>query len=321
MDRFVALEIRWRRYRRRLWVKRLALPLALALGGVVIWLALAPKPQAPSVAYHALAPAPTPPLKESSPKESHPKETPAPHDSSIAVVNGAFTPPEESPSLPQRDEEKGKHEEEHCYTVKANILNIREQPHLGASIISRYIRGDEVCARLREGNWLYTGVGWIYEGHSTLAPAGEALDDLASKPQAEPVPPTPSIPVAISTAPTPAPNGNSSLKISSTPSTAQDRQAFYTGRYKKEPSYASAIELARSYFEEKNYLKAHEWALLANNHQKDSLESISIFAKSLYFLDKKREAMEVLERYLRFDSSGGLHRLLQQMRAENLKED
>lgn len=321
MDRFATLEARWRRYRRGLWVKRLALPLALALGGVVIWLALAPKPQAPSVAYHTLAPVPTPPLKEYSPKESHPKETPAPHDSSIAVVNGAFTPSEENPSAPQRREKEEKLKEERCYTVKANVLNIREQPHLGASIISRYIRGDEVCARLREGNWLYTGVGWIYEGHSTLAPAGEALEDLASKPQAEPVPPTPSIPVAISTAPTPAPSGNSSLKISSTPSTAQDRQAFYTGRYKKEPSYASAIELARSYFEEKNYLKAHEWALLANNHQKDSLESISIFAKSLYFLDKKREAMEVLERYLRFDSSGGLHRLLQQMRADNLKED
>ncbi len=306
MNRFETLEIRWRRYKKRLWAKRI---LAISLG-VASLLAVGYGLLGPSLTKEASIETPSSEALVSAPKEGE--------SAAIEVANGAF----DSQSSTILGESNLKPlQEERCFVVKASLLNIREEPSLKSKILSRYVRGDEVCARLVEGNWIFSGIGWVYNGGGTLVLAGEEMEGseikeekLWDKPSEEgagrgssqgaPVRPKPF-----------------SLQISSAPSTSKERQAFYRERYEKEPSYAAAIELAQSYFEEKDYARAYEWALLANNHQKNSVQSWSIFAKSLDFSGKKGEAMEVLERYLSFDRSGVLGKLLEEMKAGRLREE
>lgn len=259
-------------------------------------------------------------------------------------------------NIAETREEKAEKEDESCFIVKVTILNIREEPKLGAKVLSRYVRGDKICAKTIQKDWIHSGIGWVYNSKDTLAPLPEKSHALAQNASE----------VKETSAPTMVASGASSLKkssaasrgasktkekasstsskrqkvsreskpatsesvddrinafhLSSAPSSPKEMRAFQIERYNHEPSYDPAIELARGYYAERDFTRAREWALVANNHQRTSVESWSIFAKSLYFSGNKDEAIRVLERYKDFDSSGALSRLIERMRKDKLKE-
>lgn len=342
MNRFDALETRWRRYRRRLWLRRAT----FIFGSFVIIGAATHLLQSPQIFEIPVA-APKQDTtnatllsgaselaetKSSSDREAESKMREAPQ---LHVVNGAF---DANTSTILGENNLESLEQEQCYIVKATILNIRERPDLRAKILSRYVRGDEVCTRLVDGNWLFSGIGWIYNGGGTLSGVGE--EELLSEPSEETVSiasmqtrnPSVKNPFNAQTqtnvqiqAQDVVSNADntpkrSSLKITSTSLEPKDQRAFYHRRYEKEPSYTSSIALAQSYFDTKEYSKAYEWALIANNHKKSSPESWAIFAKSLYFSGKQKEAIDALSQYVKFDNSGELAHLLSLMKTRKLKE-
>lgn len=75
---------------------------------------------------------------------------------------------------------------------------------------------------------------------------------------------------------------------------------FKEADFRNTQSYDTAIEIARFYYDSKNYDKSIRWALNASNADsrgKQKTESFIIYAKSLYLSGKKEEAIEVLTNY------------------------
>ncbi|RDU65223.1 tol-pal system YbgF family protein [Helicobacter sp. MIT 14-3879] len=76
--------------------------------------------------------------------------------------------------------------------------------------------------------------------------------------------------------------------------------------FKNTNDYDTAIEIAKFYYEAKDYQNSLKWALNASNADskgKQKTESWIIYAKSLYISGKKEQAIEVLNRYITSTSS------------------
>ncbi len=63
------------------------------------------------------------------------------------------------------------------------------------------------------------------------------------------------------------------------------------------PSFKTCLNLAKSYFEKKDYKNALKWAKLANKQDKKNPMPWIISAKALYKLGKKQEAIRLLKIY------------------------
>ena len=71
--------------------------------------------------------------------------------------------------------------------------------------------------------------------------------------------------------------------------------------FKRTNDYGAAIDIARYYYEGKDYANAIKWALSASNAEsksKSKSESWIIYAKSLYAMGEKDQAIELLTKYV-----------------------
>ena len=83
--------------------------------------------------------------------------------------------------------------------------------------------------------------------------------------------------------------------------------------YKKHPSIDLANMIANEYYQQKEYQKAMQWAIKANELDKDNEQSWILYAKSAYKLGQKQKAINALKIYLRKHPSKRVKKLLSQM--------
>lgn len=74
-------------------------------------------------------------------------------------------------------------------------------------------------------------------------------------------------------------------------------------RFKKSNNPALSLFIAKKYYKLKNYHKAYNYALITNGLNNNIDESWIIFSKSLVKLDKKKRAIDTLEKYIEQSSS------------------
>jgi len=94
----------------------------------------------------------------------------------------------------------------------------------------------------------------------------------------------------------------------------QDDIQHVIKRFKESNNPALSLFIAKKYYELKNYNQSYNYALITNQINNDIEESWVIFAKSLYQLDQKEKAIEILDKYI---SSSHSHRA--EMLLENIK--
>ncbi|MGX3011950.1 tetratricopeptide repeat protein [Helicobacter sp. 23-1044] len=90
------------------------------------------------------------------------------------------------------------------------------------------------------------------------------------------------------------------LLITSQNITKEQTIEFKKVDFRNNKDYKTAIEVARYYYEIKDYENSIKWALNASNADsrgKQKSESWIIYAKSLYLSGKKEQAISVLDRY------------------------
>jgi tetratricopeptide (TPR) repeat protein len=75
-------------------------------------------------------------------------------------------------------------------------------------------------------------------------------------------------------------------------------------------SFKKSFELMNLYFNNEDYVKAKEWAIKANKVKPYNEDVWNIYALSLYRLDEKQKAIEVLETYLKYKESQKLENTL-----------
>ncbi|MRI58054.1 MAG: hypothetical protein C6H99_00940 [Epsilonproteobacteria bacterium] len=85
-------------------------------------------------------------------------------------------------------------------------------------------------------------------------------------------------------------------------------------KFENHPTKSLAILIAKKQYQKGEYKKALHWSMRASDlgGGKDK-ENWIIFAKSLYKLGKRQEAMEVLQSYLRHEDSAQIRSLLHAM--------
>ena len=90
-------------------------------------------------------------------------------------------------------------------------------------------------------------------------------------------------------------------------------------RFKKSNNPALSLFIAKKYYELKDYNQAYNYALITNGLNNDIEQSWIIFAKSLFMLNKKTEAIKTLDKYIRYSHSYKAKMLLDNIRRGRLK--
>jgi len=91
-----------------------------------------------------------------------------------------------------------------------------------------------------------------------------------------------------------------------------------TKKFKQNENPREALLLAKAYYQEKHYLKAEKWSLIANDLDKNSEESWLIFAKSKVKLGKRREALKILASYYTKSKSSRAKELIEKIKSRSL---
>ena len=78
------------------------------------------------------------------------------------------------------------------------------------------------------------------------------------------------------------------------------------------PSYDKALEIAKLYFDQKEYDKSLAWAKKANALNKTDPKAWIVSAKSLEKMGKRREAVKLLQFFLKFKDSNEARNLLKE---------
>lgn len=86
--------------------------------------------------------------------------------------------------------------------------------------------------------------------------------------------------------------------------------------FKNRPSYSIALAIARNHFKNGDYENSLKWAKEANTLDREKEDAWIIYAKSLYNLDKRESAKQVLAFYLKFQNSQQVQELLQKWENE-----
>lgn len=91
------------------------------------------------------------------------------------------------------------------------------------------------------------------------------------------------------------------INITSEKITKEKEIELKESNFKHTKNYDAAIEIAEYYFKNKNYNNSIKWALNASNVDSKSeqkTKSWILYAKSLYAMGKKEQAIEVLNKYI-----------------------
>jgi tetratricopeptide (TPR) repeat protein len=91
--------------------------------------------------------------------------------------------------------------------------------------------------------------------------------------------------------------------VNGTSSSSRDELKIVEERFGKNQTYEDALYLASNYYSQGNYDKSVKWSLICNNLNSNSEESWIIFAKSKAKLGKARDAVKILEAYLKENNS------------------
>jgi len=96
----------------------------------------------------------------------------------------------------------------------------------------------------------------------------------------------------------------------------KERKSLFTllSKDKKEDSYQSAINVAKFYFEEKNYDKAVTWSVKASKKDPKQSKPWIIYAKSKASLGKTKVAKKALSLYLKHTNSPEVQNLLDKLK-------
>jgi hypothetical protein len=92
-----------------------------------------------------------------------------------------------------------------------------------------------------------------------------------------------------------------------------DTLSIVETRYKNSPNYQDALYLAEGYYQQGEYSISQKWSLISNNLNSNSEESWLIFAKSKAKLGEYKVAEDILEAYLKENSSNKAEKLLKMM--------
>ncbi|MBC8236962.1 MAG: CDC27 family protein [Helicobacteraceae bacterium] len=99
----------------------------------------------------------------------------------------------------------------------------------------------------------------------------------------------------------------------------QDDIQHVIKRFKESNNPALSLFIAKKYYELKNYNQSYNYALLTNQINNDIEESWIIFAKSLYKLDQKEKAIEILKKYISTSHSHRAEMLLENIKSGKIK--
>lgn len=183
-----------------------------------------------------------------------------------------------------------------CYFVNTPILNIREKPSTESMIVGKLRLGETVCPIEIVGEWSKIDRGWVFNKNLIrLSQEENTPIEAEKKSQTQEQ-------VIID---------YKDLNISKKIELLKDR--FQTSKDVK-----IAIEIAEIYYENKDYTQAQNWALLANDLDKDSEASWILFAKSAYKLGNKDAAIKALMAYLRRVDSSAVRSLLADIQKDAL---
>ncbi|GAX87082.1 conserved hypothetical protein [Lebetimonas natsushimae] len=80
------------------------------------------------------------------------------------------------------------------------------------------------------------------------------------------------------------------------------------------PSFETCIMLAEKYYKNRDYENALKWAKNANIQNKEDPKSWVIVAKSLYKLNKKDKAVEILQLYYKYTKNKDILNLIERMK-------
>ena len=90
-------------------------------------------------------------------------------------------------------------------------------------------------------------------------------------------------------------------------------------RFKKSNNPALSLFIAKKYYELEMYNQSYNYALITNELNNDIEDSWIIFAKSLYKLDKKDKAIEILKQYISTSHSSRAQMLVDNIKSGKLK--
>jgi tetratricopeptide (TPR) repeat protein len=99
----------------------------------------------------------------------------------------------------------------------------------------------------------------------------------------------------------------------------QDDIQHVIKRFKESNNPALSLFIAKKYYELKNYNQSYNYALITNQINKDIEESWLLFAKSLYKLDQKEKAIEILDKYISSSHSRRAEMLLENIKSGKIK--
>jgi tetratricopeptide (TPR) repeat protein len=92
-----------------------------------------------------------------------------------------------------------------------------------------------------------------------------------------------------------------------------DTLSIVKERYNQSNNYQDALYLAEGYYQQGEYELSQKWALISNNLNSNSEESWLIFAKSKAKLGNYKVAEDILEAYIKENSSKKAEKLLKMM--------
>ncbi len=211
-----------------------------------------------------------------------------------------------------------------CRQVISNKLNVRQEPNFRSQALGHYSRNGIFCANSEAVNGLLkTPNGWVSanDNYSKAVSVNMFVDTGFHKYQGESariiaqrnVPRTSFEEVRVFDSPNRSGNFSESapksqkpksriaINITSQNLTKEKMIEFKEADFRKTNDYNTAIEVAKFYYDSKNYDKSIKWALNASNADsrgKQKTESFIIYAKSLYLSGKQDQALEVLSRYI-----------------------
>lgn len=216
-----------------------------------------------------------------------------------------------------------------CRQVTTNKLTVRKEASFKSSALGYYPQDSIFCVSESKNGLVKTQNGWVSESdrYSEVVDVNMFVDtgfykyQSIAQPARKPTPKTSVEEVKVFDMPlnnakssaesntqpfaeskiADAPKPKKKMIITSGNITKEQVIEFKKADFRNRKDYATAIEVARYYYDAKDYENSIKWALNASNSNskgKQKSESFIIYAKSLYLSGKQEQAISVLDRYV-----------------------
>lgn len=208
-----------------------------------------------------------------------------------------------------------------CRQVTTNKLTVRKEASFKSSALGYYPQDSIFCVSESENGLVKTQNGWVSasDRYSQVVDVNMFVDtgfykyQSIAQPARKPAPKTSVEEVKVFDTPlnnakssaeskiTDAPKPKKKMIITTGNITKEQVIEFKKADFRNRKDYATAIEVARYYYDVKDYENSIKWALNASNSNskgKQKSESFIIYAKSLYLSGKQEQAISVLDRYV-----------------------